>query len=84
LALELAATGVIEALQPSVSMIVYRYRDRRQVAAQHERIHRALKADDADAAALRAYMSGLRDQYREARRTRAQRGAPAPKAPRRG
>ncbi|MDE2306116.1 MAG: FadR family transcriptional regulator [Gammaproteobacteria bacterium] len=82
-ALEFAAAGVIEALQPAVNMIVFRFRDRRQVVGQHERIRRALENRDAEAAcaALRAYMQALRTQYREAQTSRGA-GAARQSAPR--
>jgi GntR family transcriptional repressor for pyruvate dehydrogenase complex len=76
-ALEFAASGVLDSLQPAVNMVAFRFRDRRQVAAQHERIHRALAAGDADGAcaALTDYMNALRRQYRKAQ---LQRDSPAP------
>ena len=71
-ALEFAAAGVLDSLQPAVNLVVSRFRDRRQVAAQHERIHRGLAARDADAActALTEYMNALRRQYRKAQSLR--------------
>ena len=77
-ALEFAATGIIEALQPAINMVVFRFRDRRQVAAQHERIRDALEARDGEAAcaALAAYMNALRSQYGEAQGARAERASP--------
>ena len=84
-ALEFAAAGIIEALQPAINMIVVRYRDRRQVAAQHERIRRGLEERDAEAACagLRAYMNALRAQYREAQIARTAGAPPAADASRR-
>lgn len=72
-ALDFAASGVIESLQPAVNMVIFRFRDRRKVAAQHERLHRALQARDSDAAcaALTEYMNALRRQYRKAQEARA-------------
>jgi DNA-binding FadR family transcriptional regulator len=67
-ALEFAAAGVLDSLQPAVNLVVFRFRDRRQVAAQHERIHGALalrNPEDA-CAALATYMNALRRQYRKA------------------
>jgi len=68
-ALGFAAAGVIESLQPAINLVVFRLRDRHQVARQHERIHEALAARDAGAAcrALTQYMNTLRSQYRKAR-----------------
>jgi GntR family transcriptional repressor for pyruvate dehydrogenase complex len=64
-ALDFVAAGVLESLQPAVNMVIFRYRDRRAVAAQHQRLHAALAAHDADAAcrALNDYMRDLRKQY---------------------
>jgi len=71
-ALEFAAAGLIDSLQPAVNLVVFRFRDRAQVAAQHGRITRALGARDADAAcrALTAYMNALRRQYDHAHKAR--------------
>jgi GntR family transcriptional regulator, transcriptional repressor for pyruvate dehydrogenase complex len=79
-ALEFAAAGVIESLQPAVNMVISRFRDRKQVAGQHERLYRALKARDGSAAcaALKSYMNALRKQYRKAQEARqAMPGAPS-------
>ena len=71
-ALDFAAAGVIESLQPAVNIVIFRFRDRRKVAAQHERLYRSLKARDSDAAcaALTEYMNALRKQYRKAQEAR--------------
>ncbi len=71
-ALEFAAAGVLDSLQSAANMVVFRYRDRRQVASQHERIHRGLAAGDGEAAcaALTDYMNTLRRQYRKAQALR--------------
>jgi GntR family transcriptional regulator, transcriptional repressor for pyruvate dehydrogenase complex len=70
-ALDFAAAGVLDSLQPAVNMVVFRFRDREQVAAQHARIHRALRARDGEAAraALTEYMNALRKQYTRAQAT---------------
>jgi len=72
-ALDFVAAGVIESLQPAVNMVIFRYRDRKKVAGQHERVYRALEARDADAAceALVEYMRDLRRQYAKAQEARA-------------
>jgi DNA-binding FadR family transcriptional regulator len=72
-ALAFAAAGVLDSLQPAVNLVVFRFRDRRQVTAQHQRIHAALVARDADGAcaALTDYMNTLRRQYRKAQALRA-------------
>ena len=85
--LEFAAAGIIEALQPAINLIVFRVRDRAQVADQHERIRAALEARDGEAAcaALTAYMNALRREYaaahgaRSARRTRSTHPAQDPR-----
>ncbi len=71
-ALEFAAAGVLDSLQPAVNLVIFRFRDRRQVAAQHERLHRGLASKDGDAAcaALCEYMNALRRQYRKAQALR--------------
>ena len=76
-ALEFAAAGLIDSLQPAVNLIVFRFRDRKQVSSQHARILRALVANDAEAAcgALRQYMAALRKQYGKAHHARAKRSA---------
>lgn len=72
-ALDFAAAGVIESLQPAVNMVIFRYRDRAEVAGQHERLYDALRARDSEAAAaaLSEYMRALRKQYRKAQAARA-------------
>jgi DNA-binding FadR family transcriptional regulator len=67
-ALDLASAGVIEALQPAINLMVFRFRDRTQVANQHAAIHAALTAHDAKAAlaALTQYMDALTTQYQAA------------------
>jgi len=72
-ALDFAAAGVIESLQPAVNMVIFRFRDRSKVADQHERLHRGLEARDSDAAcaALTDYMGALRQQYAKAQAARA-------------
>jgi GntR family transcriptional regulator, transcriptional repressor for pyruvate dehydrogenase complex len=72
-ALDFAAAGVIESLQPAVNMVIFRFRDRRKVAAQHQRLYRSLKAGNVDAAcgALIDYMNALRKQYQQAQESRA-------------
>jgi GntR family transcriptional regulator, transcriptional repressor for pyruvate dehydrogenase complex len=71
--LDFAAAGIIESLQPALNMVVFRYRDRGTVAAQHERLCRALRKRDAAGAcaALGAYMRDLGRQYARAQAARA-------------
>jgi GntR family transcriptional repressor for pyruvate dehydrogenase complex len=80
-ALDFAAAGVIESLQPAVNMVIFRFRDRRKVAAQHERLHRGLKARDSEAA-LTDYMSALRRQYAKAQDARASQMSSSDQTPR--
>jgi DNA-binding FadR family transcriptional regulator len=83
-ALDFAAAGVIESLQPAVNMVIFRFRDRRKVATQHERLHRGLKARDSDAAcaALTDYMNALRRQYAKAQDARANQVSSSEQSPR--
>lgn len=57
--------AVIEALQPVSNMILVRYREKKHIIAQHERIFHALVDRDAEAAcaALEEQLSYMRDQY---------------------
>jgi DNA-binding FadR family transcriptional regulator len=70
--LSFAAAGVLDSLQPAVNLVIFKFRDRKQVAAQHERIVRALRTRDGDAAckALAGYMNELRKQYRNAQQAK--------------
>lgn len=67
-ALDYAAAGMIDSLQPAGNMVVFRLRNRREVATQHARIVQCLAAQDAGAAcdALEDYFETLRRQYRRA------------------
>jgi DNA-binding FadR family transcriptional regulator len=64
-ALEFAAAGIIQSLQPVLNLLVFRHRERRLVAEQHQTIHDGLKANDANRAiaALVEYMDTLKLQY---------------------
>jgi len=64
-ALDYAAATLLESLQPVVNLVVFRYRERREVIAQHERLLAALRSHDAvlARAALAAYFDTLRRQY---------------------
>jgi len=46
-ALEYAAAGVLDSLQPAINLVIFRFRDRAKVADQHERLHLALEKRDA-------------------------------------
>jgi len=78
-ALDFVSAGVIESLQPAVNLVIFRYRDRRKVADQHERLYLALEARDAEAAcaALIDYMRDLRSQYGKAQEARTRAAAPS-------
>jgi len=73
-ALSFAAAGVLDSLQPALNLAIFRIRDRKQVAAQHDRIVRSLTARNTDAActALTGYMNELRKLYRKAQKTKAE------------
>lgn len=71
-ALDYAAAGVIDSLQPAVNMVIFRFRDRSQVANQHQRLYQSLVKRDAEGAckALTEYMFDLRTQYAQAHKAR--------------
>jgi len=75
--LQFVMFAVIEALQPVMNMVIYRFRDRAQVVAQHEKIYAALKAEDSISAAeaLLEQMSYVRKQYAQAQAWRLEREA---------
>ncbi len=79
-ALSFAAAGLLDSLQPAVNLVIFRHRDRKQVAAQHERIRAGLEVRDAKTAcaALTDYMNALRRQSRKAQQVRHPGAAPAP------
>jgi GntR family transcriptional regulator, transcriptional repressor for pyruvate dehydrogenase complex len=64
--------AVIEALQPATNLVIFRFRKRKLIIAQHERIYAAIKARDIDAAekALTEQMDYLCEQYRQAQEWR--------------
>jgi len=66
--------AVIEALQPLSNMIVFRFRERDRIVAQHQRILEAMKSSDEAAAldALDDQLSYLREQYVKAQEWRAE------------
>jgi DNA-binding FadR family transcriptional regulator len=67
--------AVIEALQPATNMVIFRFRKRETIVAQHERICAAIECRDAVAAqsALAEQMDYLCEQYRQAQQWREQR-----------
>jgi DNA-binding FadR family transcriptional regulator len=71
-ALDYAAAGMIDSLQPAGNMVVFRLRNRREVATQHARISQCLAARDPGGAcdALEDYFETLRRQYRRVQSAR--------------
>lgn len=71
-ALDYAASGVMDSLQPAVKMVIFQFRDRAVVAGQHQRIYQGLAKRDAKSAcqALKDYMLDLRRQYAQAQEAR--------------
>jgi len=79
---------VIEALQPISNMVVFRFRDRKKIVAQHEKIYKAVRLRDPALAekAVREQMDYLHAKYVEAQEWRQRRdelkapsGAKAPR-----
>jgi DNA-binding FadR family transcriptional regulator len=72
-ALDYAAAGMMDSLQPAVNMVIFRFRDRAKVASQHQRVYQGLVKRDAESAcrALTEYMLDLCKQYAQAQRARA-------------
>lgn len=73
--LQFVMFAVIEALQPVMNMVIYRFRNRDQVVEQHQRIFDALSAGDSISAAeaLLDQMACLREQYAQAQAWRQER-----------
>jgi GntR family transcriptional repressor for pyruvate dehydrogenase complex len=69
--LQLVMVSVIEALQPVMNMVVFRFRERSLVIDQHHRLHEALKTGDAEAACavLEEQMDSLAEQFAAAQAT---------------
>ncbi len=63
--LQLVMVTVIEALQPVMNMVVFRFRERAVVVDQHHRLLEALKTGDAEAACavLKEQMDSLAEQF---------------------
>ena len=70
--LQFVMFAVIEALQPATNLVIFRFREREKILAQHERIYAAIKARNADVAeeALAEQMNYLCEQYAEAQEWR--------------
>ena len=73
--LQLVMFSVIEALQPVINMVVFRFRERTQITGFHQRILDAIGAADADAAAaaLSEQMRYLEQQIDSAQQARRER-----------
>ena len=67
---------VIEALQPIENMVVFRFRDRRAIVAQHRKLLRAVEAQDAAGAveAITEQMTFLHEAFAAAQEWRRRRG----------
>lgn len=63
--LQLVMVTVIEALQPVMNMVVFRFRERAVVVDQHDRLLQALQTGDAEAACavLEEQMDSLAEQF---------------------
>jgi len=66
--LQFVMFAVIEALQPATNLVIFRFRERAKILAQHERIYQAIKIQDAEAVedALSEQMDYLCEQYAQA------------------
>jgi len=67
--------AVVEALQPVENMIIFRFRERKIIAAQHERILVALRSKNVAQAAncIKIQMEYIREQFAAAQKWRKQR-----------
>lgn len=70
--LQFVMFAVIEALQPATNLVIFRFRKREKILAQHERIYEAIKARHAEVAeeALAEQMNYLCEQYAQAQEWR--------------
>jgi len=73
--LQFVMFAVIEALQPATNLVIFRFREREKILAQHERIYAAIKTRDADVVeeALAEQMNYLCEQYAQAQEWRRER-----------
>lgn len=73
--LQFVMVSVVEALQPIANMVVFRFRERKLIANQHQRLYEAIRAQDSDAAetVFTEQMTYLREKYAEAREWRRRR-----------
>lgn len=65
---------VIEALQPISNLVIFRFRDRKKIVVQHEKIYKAIRLRDPDRAgkAIQEQMDYLHSKYIEAQKWREQ------------
>jgi len=72
--LQFVMFAVIEALQPATNLVIFRFRERKKIIAQHERIYASIKAKDADVAeaAMAEQMNYLCEQYAQAQEWRSE------------
>ena len=70
--LQFVMFAVIEALQPATNLVIFRFRERKKILAQHERIYKSIKDKDADEAehAMAEQMNYLCEQYAQAQEWR--------------
>ena len=70
--LQFVMFAVIEALQPATNLVIFRFREREKILAQHERIYEAIRAQNAAVAeeAMAEQMSYLCEQYAQAQEWR--------------
>jgi DNA-binding FadR family transcriptional regulator len=73
--LQFVMFAAIEALQPATNLVIFRFRDRAKILAQHERIFKAIKAQNAGVAekAMAEQMNYLCKQYAQAQKWRRER-----------
>ncbi|GGF52789.1 hypothetical protein GCM10011332_02510 [Terasakiella brassicae] len=69
-------SSVIEAVQPIVNLIIFRFWDKEKTIAQHERILTSIAAGDGEgaAAAIAEQMDDLRERYAKAQKVRDEKG----------
>ena len=70
--LQFVMFAVIEALQPATNLVIFRFREREKIVAQHEQIYAAVLAQDAEIAekAMAEQMNYLCEQYAQAQEWR--------------
>jgi DNA-binding FadR family transcriptional regulator len=79
--LRLLMAAVIEIMQPILNLVVYKFRERKLIAEQHQEIYEAIKGHDPDraVAALDRQMEYLRQKYAMAQERRQEKEAAAAK-----